>query len=137
MAACDCGERVDSRRLDGEGDGGEGLGWGVGGGDEDVGLAALPLWVMEQGARWTLFVAHWIAGLDGSVTAIPAPGPWVLPLFTLGAQAVEATLGVAADVDQAGVAHELADLGDASHVLGTVLGSETEVLVQSVADVDR
>ncbi len=49
------------------------------------GLAALPLWVMEQGARWILFVAHWIAGLDGSVTAIPAPGPWVLPLFTLGA----------------------------------------------------
>jgi competence protein ComEC len=40
---------------------------------------------MEQGARWILFVAHWIAGLDGSVTAIPAPGPWVLPLLTLGA----------------------------------------------------
>lgn len=49
------------------------------------GLAGLPLWVMEQGARWILFVAHWIAGLEGSVTAIPAPGPWVLPLFTLGA----------------------------------------------------
>lgn len=48
------------------------------------GLAALPLWVMEQGARWILFVAHWIAGLEGAVTAIPAPGPWVLPLFTLG-----------------------------------------------------
>lgn len=49
------------------------------------GLAALPLWVMEQGARWILFVAHWIAGLEGSVTAIPAPDPSVLPLFTLGA----------------------------------------------------
>jgi len=49
------------------------------------GLAGLPLWVMEQGARWILFVAHWTAGLDGSVTAIPAPGPWVLPMFTLGA----------------------------------------------------
>lgn len=49
------------------------------------GLAALPLWVMEQGARWILFVAHWIAGLEGAVTAIPAPGPWVLPLFSLGA----------------------------------------------------
>lgn len=48
------------------------------------GLAALPLWVMEQGARWILFVAHWISGLEGSVTAIPAPGPWVLPLFTMG-----------------------------------------------------
>lgn len=50
-----------------------------------LGLAWLPLWVMEQGARWILFVAHWIAGLEGSVTAIPAPGAWVLPLFTLGA----------------------------------------------------
>jgi competence protein ComEC len=49
------------------------------------GLEALPLWVMEQGARWILFVAHWSAGLEGSVTAIPAPGPWVMPLFTLGA----------------------------------------------------
>ncbi|MES2916890.1 MAG: ComEC/Rec2 family competence protein [Pseudomonadota bacterium] len=49
------------------------------------GLAWLPLWAMEQGARWILFVAHWIGGLEGSVTAIPAPGPWVLPLFTLGA----------------------------------------------------
>jgi competence protein ComEC len=50
-----------------------------------VGLAGPPLWVMEQGARWILFVAHWIAGLDGSVTAIPEPGPWVLPMLTLGA----------------------------------------------------
>ncbi|MFN4194135.1 MAG: ComEC family competence protein, partial [Tabrizicola sp.] len=25
------------------------------------------------------------AGLDGAVTAIPSPGPWVLPLLTLGA----------------------------------------------------
>ncbi|RYI18943.1 MAG: ComEC family competence protein, partial [Acetobacteraceae bacterium] len=50
-----------------------------------LGLAALPLWIMEQGARWTLFVAHEIAGWEGAVTAIPAPGPWVLPMFTLGA----------------------------------------------------
>ena len=50
-----------------------------------LGLAGVPLWYMELGARWTLFVAHWIAGLEGSVTAIPAPGPWVLPLFSLGA----------------------------------------------------
>ena len=48
------------------------------------GLAALPLMVMELGARWILFIAHWIAGLDGAVTAIPAPGPWVMPLVTLG-----------------------------------------------------
>lgn len=48
------------------------------------GLAQLPLWVMEMGARWILFIAHWVAGLDGAVTAIPAPGPWVMPLVTLG-----------------------------------------------------
>ena len=47
-----------------------------------LGLAAPALWVMELAARWILFVAHWIAGLDGSVTAIPTPGPWVLPLIT-------------------------------------------------------
>ncbi|GAB1478748.1 ComEC/Rec2 family competence protein [Paracoccaceae bacterium] len=48
-----------------------------------LGLAAPALWVMEFAARWILFVAHWIAGLDGSVTAVPTPGPWVLPLITL------------------------------------------------------
>ena len=48
------------------------------------GLAAFPLWVMEQGSRWILFVAHWVSGMEGSVTAIPAPGPWALPLITFG-----------------------------------------------------
>ncbi|MEY5038708.1 MAG: hypothetical protein RL472_1814 [Pseudomonadota bacterium] len=48
-----------------------------------IGLAAPALWVMEIAARWILFVAHWIAGLDGAVTPIVAPGPWVLPLLTL------------------------------------------------------
>lgn len=49
-----------------------------------LGLAALPLWIMELGSRWILFIAHWIAGLDGAVTAIPAPGPWALPLVAVG-----------------------------------------------------
>jgi competence protein ComEC len=49
------------------------------------GLAWIPLWFMEQGARWILFIAHEISGWEGSVTAIPTPGPWVIPLFTLGA----------------------------------------------------
>ncbi|NTT85449.1 ComEC/Rec2 family competence protein [Tabrizicola fusiformis] len=48
-----------------------------------LGLATPALWVMELAARWILFVAHWIAGLDGSVAAVPTPGPWVLPLITL------------------------------------------------------
>ncbi|MEZ5796571.1 MAG: ComEC/Rec2 family competence protein [Paracoccaceae bacterium] len=48
------------------------------------GLAGLPLWVMEQGVRWILFVAHWVAGLNGAVTAIPEPHALALPLITLG-----------------------------------------------------
>ncbi len=48
------------------------------------GLAWPALWVMDACARWILFVAHWIAGLDGAVTPIPSPGPWVVPLIALG-----------------------------------------------------
>lgn len=50
-----------------------------------VGLAGLPLWVMEMSARWILYIAHMVANLDGAVTPIIAPGPWVIPLMTLGA----------------------------------------------------
>ncbi len=48
------------------------------------GLAAPALWVMEQGAAWILYVARVVADMDGSVTGIVEPGPWVLPLVTLG-----------------------------------------------------
>ena len=47
-----------------------------------LGLAAVPLWVMERGSAWILWVAHGVAGWEGSVTAIPSPGPWALPLIT-------------------------------------------------------
>ena len=50
-----------------------------------LGLAAVPLWVMGRGSAWILWVSHWIAGLDGAVTMVPTPGPWVLPLISLGA----------------------------------------------------
>ncbi len=49
-----------------------------------LGLAALPLWVMERGSAWILMIAHWVAGWEGSVTAIPAPAPGSLGLITLG-----------------------------------------------------
>ncbi len=49
-----------------------------------LGLAAPALWVMEASARWIIYIAHWVAGLEGAVTPIIAPGPWVLPLITLG-----------------------------------------------------
>jgi competence protein ComEC len=48
------------------------------------GAAAPALWVMEMSGAWILAVAHWVAGLDGAVTAIVAPPPAVLPLITFG-----------------------------------------------------
>ena len=50
-----------------------------------VGLAAPALVVMGWAAQWILGVAHWIAGLNGAITPVPQPGPWVIPLITLGA----------------------------------------------------
>ena len=49
------------------------------------GLEGPGLWVMKQGLAWIVGVAHWVAGLEGSVTRVPAP-PWtMLPLLTVGA----------------------------------------------------
>ncbi len=48
------------------------------------GAAAPALWVMEKSGAWILAVAHWVAGLEGAVTAIVAPPSAVLPLITLG-----------------------------------------------------
>ena len=50
-----------------------------------VGLAAPALVVMGWAAQWILAVAHWIAGLNGAITPVPQPGPWVIPLISLGA----------------------------------------------------
>lgn len=50
-----------------------------------LGLAWLPLQVMGWSAEWILFIAHWISGLNGAITPVPQPGPWVVPLITLGA----------------------------------------------------
>jgi len=50
-----------------------------------LGLEAPALWVMEQGIAWVLGVAHFVAALEGSVTAVPEPPGWVLPVMALGA----------------------------------------------------
>lgn len=50
-----------------------------------VGLDALPFWIMGKGIDWILGVAHWVAGLNGSVTAVPQGQAGVLPLIGLGA----------------------------------------------------
>ncbi|GAB4259346.1 MAG: ComEC/Rec2 family competence protein [Pararhodobacter sp.] len=49
-----------------------------------LGGAGLGLWLMEAGTRWILGVAHWIAGVEGAVSAVPAPPGWVLPALGLG-----------------------------------------------------
>ena len=49
------------------------------------GLAGLPLWVMDMGSRWILWIAHWIASLDGAVSGVHTPPNMFLPLVTLGA----------------------------------------------------
>lgn len=48
-----------------------------------IGLAAPAFWVMEMSSRWILFVAHWISGLDGSVTGVITPGFGVIPIMAL------------------------------------------------------
>ncbi len=50
-----------------------------------IGLEGVGLWMMGFGSQWILAVAAWVAGLNGSVTGIPAPDWQVLPLMTLGA----------------------------------------------------
>jgi competence protein ComEC len=50
-----------------------------------LGLEALPLWVMQAGARWILAVAAWVAALDGATRPVAAPPGWVLPVLSLGA----------------------------------------------------
>ena len=49
-----------------------------------LGLEGGGLWIMEQGLAWILWVAEFVAGLNGSTRAIVAPGPWVLPLIAIG-----------------------------------------------------
>ncbi len=49
-----------------------------------LGLAGLPLWVMEQGTAFILHVAGWVSGLDGAVIAVPTPPAAALPVMALG-----------------------------------------------------
>nr|WP_237072536.1 ComEC/Rec2 family competence protein [Pseudaestuariivita rosea] len=49
------------------------------------GLEWIPLWVMGVGIDWILFVAGWVASLDGALSRVPSPPDAVLPLLTFGA----------------------------------------------------
>jgi competence protein ComEC len=50
-----------------------------------LGLEGPALWLMEQGARWILGVAHWVAAFPGAQRPVAAPPGWVLPVMALGA----------------------------------------------------
>ncbi len=50
-----------------------------------LGLAQPALWMMGLGTTWMLWVAEWVAGLNGAVTLIPTAPPAVLPLLGIGA----------------------------------------------------
>ena len=49
-----------------------------------LGWEAPALWVMEQGTRWILFVAHMVAGWHGSVVPVTGPPAGVLGAIALG-----------------------------------------------------
>jgi competence protein ComEC len=49
-----------------------------------LGLEGIGFLMLELGSLWILGVAHWVAGLEGAVTGIPAPGPFVIPIMALG-----------------------------------------------------
>jgi competence protein ComEC len=40
---------------------------------------------MDLGSRWILWIAHWIASLDGAVSGIHSPSAMVLPVLSVGA----------------------------------------------------
>lgn len=48
------------------------------------GLEALPLWVMGQGIAWILWVADFVAGLEGAITPVAAPSSLILPIIAAG-----------------------------------------------------
>ena len=49
------------------------------------GMAGVALWVMDMGSRWILWIAHWIASMDGAVTGVHAPPALFLPVLSIGA----------------------------------------------------
>ncbi|MGB3314273.1 MAG: ComEC family competence protein, partial [Albidovulum sp.] len=48
------------------------------------GLEGPALWLMGKGTAVILAIAHWVAGMDGAVVAVPAPPDAALPLIALG-----------------------------------------------------
>lgn len=49
-----------------------------------LGLEGIGLWAMAGGIDWILWVADWIAGMDGAVWPVIQPKPLVIPLMASG-----------------------------------------------------
>lgn len=49
-----------------------------------LGLSAPALWLMQAGSAWILAVAGRVAAVEGAVTGIAMPAPWVIPVLGLG-----------------------------------------------------
>ncbi|NSY37001.1 ComEC/Rec2 family competence protein [Leisingera sp. ANG59] len=49
-----------------------------------IGWECIGLKVMKWGMDWILLVARTVSGLEGSVSHVAVPGPWVLPLLAGG-----------------------------------------------------
>ncbi|MDD8023452.1 MAG: ComEC/Rec2 family competence protein [Paracoccaceae bacterium] len=92
-----------------------------------LGLAAPALWVMELGTRWMIFVAQWVAGLEGAVIAVPQPPEFALPVLACGALVAVLARGAARSLG--GVAMGVAVLGWAMAPRPFVLIAPEAVLV--------
>lgn len=49
-----------------------------------LGLDWLVVWMVDLGSRWILWVAEWVAAMDGAVSAVAAPPGIVVPLMAAG-----------------------------------------------------
>ncbi len=49
-----------------------------------LGLSGIGFWLMDRGIAFILWVAGWVAGLDGALRLVPSGPPMVLALVSLG-----------------------------------------------------
>jgi len=49
------------------------------------GLHGIGLAIMRPAIEWILMIAEWVAGMEGALSFVPAPQPFVIPALALGA----------------------------------------------------
>ncbi|WP_230383033.1 ComEC/Rec2 family competence protein [Paracoccus shanxieyensis] len=101
-----------------------------------LGMAQPALWLMGLGTKWMLFIAEWVAGLNGAVAYLPAPPGAVLPLLGVGAcLVVLAGLRGTPDAARLSAPHRL--LGMACLVAAAVIwgmATRPQVLISAEGD---